>query len=186
MIIGYARVSTYDQSIELQKDALTAAGCERIFTDVASGAKNARPGLEEAMSFCREGDTLVVWKLDRMGRSMAHLIKTVQTLEERRINFRSLTEQIDTTTSGGRLIFYMFGALAEFERDVIRERVQAGLKSARARGRKGGRPPVPEATKAMVRALFADKELSIKQICDRLGIARSTLYKYAKPENESK
>src|SRR4029434_5299820 len=140
MLIGYARVSTHDQTLALQQDALTQAGCERLFTDTASGAKADRPGLEEALSHIRSGDTLVVWKLDRLGRSLPHLIETITRLQERGIGFKSLTEQIDTTTSGGKLIFHVFGALAEFERDVIRERTQAGLIAARARGRHGGHP----------------------------------------------
>jgi DNA invertase Pin-like site-specific DNA recombinase len=181
MKIGYARVSTADQTLEPQTDILSEVGCKKLFTDVASGVRTERPGLDKAFSFCRKGDTLVVWKLDRMGRSMSHLIELVQKLEQMGVGFQSLTEKIDTTTAGGRLIFHLFGALAEFERDLIRERVQAGLKSARTRGRKGGRPPISKETKAMAQALIADKSLSIKQICERLGIARSTLYKHAGP-----
>jgi len=181
MLIGYARISTTEQSLDLQIDNLKSEGCEKIFTDIASGSKNERPGLDEAIKFCRNGDTLVVWKLDRMGRSMSHLIAAIKQFETQGVGFRSLTENIDTTTPGGRLVFHLFGALAEFERDLIRERVQAGLRSARARGRKGGRPPVSEETKAMAKSLMANKDLSIKQICDRLGIAKSTLYKYVKP-----
>lgn len=141
MLVGYARVSTADQALEPQTDALTAHGCEKLFTDIASGARTVRPGLGQAVEFCRPGDTLVVWKLDRLGRSMSHLIATVRALEEHGVGFRSLTEHVDTTTPGGRLIFHVFGALAEFERGLIQERVQAGLKAARARGRTGGRPP---------------------------------------------
>jgi DNA invertase Pin-like site-specific DNA recombinase len=181
MKIGYARVSTADQTLEPQTDTLSEAGCEKLFTDVASGVRTERPGLDNAIEFCRRGDTLVVWKLDRMGRSISHLIEMIQKIEEKGAGFQSLTEKIDTTSAGGRLIFHLFGALAEFERDLIRERVQAGLKSARARGRKGGRPPVSEETKAMAQALMADHSLSVKQICDRLGIAKSTLYKHAGP-----
>lgn len=181
MLIGYARISTPDQTLNPQTDELKAEGCEKIFTDVVSGAKKQRLGLDEAIKFCRQGDTLVVWKLDRMGRSVSHLIGTVKELEKFGVGFRSLTEKIDTTTPGGRLVFHLFSALAEFERDLIRERVQLGLRSARARGRKGGRPPVSEETKAMALTLMADKNLSVKQICDRLGIAKSTLYKHAKP-----
>src|SRR3954462_5866786 len=140
MLVGYARVSTQDQTLALQQDALTTASCERIFSDTISGAKADRPGLEQALAYVRTGDTLVVWKLDRLGRSLPHLIATIAALQERGIGFRSLTEQIDTTTSGGKLIFHVFAALAEFERDIIRERTQAGLIAARARGRKGGRP----------------------------------------------
>jgi DNA invertase Pin-like site-specific DNA recombinase len=181
MLIGYARVSTTEQSLAPQTDALSAAGCKKLFSDVASGARTARPGLEQAIEFCRKGDVLIVWKLDRMGRSVSHLIETVQRLDHMGIALRSLTEQMDTNTPGGRLIFHVFGAIAQFERDLIRERVHAGLKSARARGRKGGRPPVSEQTKAMARALMADSNLMVGQICKQLGIAKSTLYKYASP-----
>lgn len=164
-----------------QNDSLTEAGCDKIFSDIASGARTERPGLNKAIEYCRKGDVLVVWKMDRMGRSMSHLIEIIKKLEDHGVGFQSLTEQIDTTTAGGRLTFHIFGALAEFERDLIKERVQAGLKSARARGRTGGRPPVPEETRAMAKALLADKTLSVKQICEKLGIARSTLYKYGSP-----
>lgn len=181
MLVGYARVSTEDQTVAPQTDALTAAGCERLFTDIASGTRTARVGLEQALAFCRLGDTLVVWKLDRLGRSMSHLIETIRTLEQRGIGFYSLTEHIDTTTAGGRLIFHVFGALAEFERDLMRERTRVGLQAARVRGRTGGRPAVSRETQAMAQALLADKRLSVKQICKRLGIAKSTLYKYARP-----
>src|SRR5690348_13881508 len=133
MLVGYARVSTTDQTLTLQQDALTSAGCTRIFTDTASGAQTERQGLTEALSFVRPGDTLVVWKLDRLGRSLKDLITRITELETRKIGFQSLTEQIDTTTSGGKLIFHIFGALAEFERDIIRERTTAGLEAARAR-----------------------------------------------------
>jgi DNA invertase Pin-like site-specific DNA recombinase len=137
MLIGYARVSTSDQTLDLQKDALQKAGCERIFTVTASGSKSERIGLDEALSYVRPGDTLVVWRLDRLGRSLKHLIETITALDNRKIGFKSITEAIDTTTSGGKLIFHIFGALAEFERDIIKERTQAGLTAARARGRKG-------------------------------------------------
>jgi DNA invertase Pin-like site-specific DNA recombinase len=139
MLIGYARISTSDQTLDLQKDALEKAGCSKIFTDTASGAKAERIGLDEALNYVRSGDTLVVWKLDRLGRSLPHLIETITGLNNRGIGFKSITEAIDTTTSGGKLIFHIFGALAEFERDIIRERTQAGLNAARSRGRKGGR-----------------------------------------------
>ncbi len=131
MLIGYAHVSTAEQTLVLQQDALTRAGCERIFTDTASGSHVVRPGLEEALTYARSGDTLVVWRLDRLGRSLRHLIDTVAVLAERGIGFKSLQEQLDTTTSGGKLVFHVFGALAEFERDLIRERTQAGLLAAR-------------------------------------------------------
>jgi len=140
MRIGYARVSTNDQNLNLQKDALQVAGCERVFTDIVSGARGERPGLTAALTECRPGDTLVVWKLDRLGRSLPHLVETVSTLAADGVGFQSLQEQIDTTTSGGKLIFHIFASLAEFEREVIRERTKAGLAAARARGRTGGRP----------------------------------------------
>src|ERR671918_356382 len=140
MNIGYARVSTQDQTLNLQKDALKKLGCNKIFTDTASGTKEERKGLEDALNYVREGDTLVVWRLDRLGRSLKHLIETISQLDTRKIGFKSLTENIDTTTSGGKLIFHIFGALAEFERNLIRERTTAGLLAARARGKKGGRP----------------------------------------------
>ncbi len=140
MLVGYARVSTHDQTLDLQKDALTQNGCTRIFTDTISGSTTERPGLNEALKFLREGDVLAVWRLDRVGRSLRHLIDTVSLLLERRIGFKSLTENIDSTTPGGKLVFHVFGALAEFERDLIRERTQAGLAAARARAKKGGRP----------------------------------------------
>jgi len=126
----------------MQEDALKSAGCEEVFTDIASGTKSQRPGLEKALSYLREGDTLVVWKLDRLGRSLQHLIQTIRGLVDKKIGFKSLQESIDTTTSGGKLIFHIFSALAEFERDLIVERTEAGLKAARARGRMGGRPPM--------------------------------------------
>jgi len=137
MRIGYARVSTADQNPDLQEDALQKAGCAKIFRDVASGAVDSRRGLAEAIDYARDGDTLVVWKLDRLGRSLKHLIETVNGLAARKIGFQSLRESMDTTTSGGKLIFHVFGALAEFERELIRERTQAGLRAARARGRNG-------------------------------------------------
>jgi DNA invertase Pin-like site-specific DNA recombinase len=145
MLIGYARVSTHEQTLNLQKDALEKAECSKIFTDVISGVKAERKGLDEALAYVRKGDTLVVWRLDRLGRSLPHLITTMTGLEERGIGFKSLTENIDTTTSGGKLIFHIFGALAEFERNLIRERTQAGLSAARARGKRAGRPkPSPQ------------------------------------------
>jgi DNA invertase Pin-like site-specific DNA recombinase len=145
MLIGYARVSTHDQILNLQQDALAKAGCTKIFTDTASGTKAERKGLEESLNYVRKGDTLVVWRLDRLGRSLPHLIATMTDLEERGIGFKSLTENIDTTTSGGKLIFHIFGALAEFERNLIRERTTAGLIAARARGKKaaGQKPSLP-------------------------------------------
>ena len=182
MLIGYARVSTGDQNLDMQKDELKRAGCKRICTDVASGAKSERPGLNDALTFAREGDTLVVWKLDRVGRSLGHLIETVRQLQARGIGFRSLHENIDTTTGTGKLIFHIFGALAEFERDLIRERTMAGLASARARGRKGGRRPILDEKRRMIlQSLVQDRANSPAVICATLGISRATFYRYAGP-----
>ncbi len=179
MLIGYQRVSTDDQNLALQQDALKGVGCEKVFSDKMSGAKADRPGLKKAFDFAREGDTLVVWRLDRLGRSLKDLIALVEELESRKIGLRSLQENIDTTTSGGKLIFYLFGALAEFERNLIRERTQAGLQAARARGRKGGRRPKLTAQQIEIgKLLAADPKHSVTSICDHLGISRPTYYRY--------
>ncbi len=179
MLIGYARVSTRDQNYELQLDALDAAGCARIFEEKLSGAQRDRPELKAALDYVRPGDALVVWKLDRLARSLKQLIETVEMLSERKIGFCSLTEKIDTTTSGGRLIFHIFGALAEFERSIIRERTTAGLTAARARGRVGGRPPALSASDFRVaQTLLKDGELTVAEIAERLHVAPSTLYKH--------
>ena len=178
MLIGYARVSTQEQTLNLQQDALTKAGCTKIFTDTASGAKTERIGLEEALNYVRKGDTLVVWRLDRLGRSLPHLISTMTDLEGRGIGFKSLTENIDTTTSGGKLIFHIFGALAEFERNLIRERTTAGLTAARARGRVGGRPrALSPQQRRIAQALYDDPKNSIQDICRTLKISKVTLYR---------
>ena len=179
MLVGYARVSTAEQSLALQRDALTAAGCGRVYTDVASGAVDDRDGLAEALDYVRDGDTLVVWRLDRLGRSLKQLIERITVLEARGVGFRSLTEAMDTTTSGGRLIFHVFGALAEFERAVIRERRLAALAAARARGRLGGRPrTLSPARVEMARALLADPARPIADVCQALHVSRSTLYRH--------
>jgi DNA invertase Pin-like site-specific DNA recombinase len=180
MLIGYARVSTHDQTLHLQQDALQKAGCNKIFTDTASGAKTERIGLEQALSYVRKGDTFVVWRLDRLGRSLPHLIATMTSLEEQGIGFKSLTENIDTTTSGGKLIFHIFGALAEFERNLIRERTQAGLTAARARGRKGGRPNALTAKQLGIARDLYEKHHPITEICRTLKISRPTLYRSIK------
>jgi DNA invertase Pin-like site-specific DNA recombinase len=186
MLIGYARVSTQDQTLHLQQDALEKIGCAKIFTDTASGAITERQGLDEALEYVREGDSLVVWKLDRLGRSLKHLIDTITTLNKRNIGFKSLTENVDTTTSGGKLIFHIFGALAEFERDIIRERTQAGLQAARARGRVGGRPKALNPKKASIaQALYNDKNNSIADICKTLNISRATLYRHIKVDQKT-
>jgi DNA invertase Pin-like site-specific DNA recombinase len=180
MLIGYARVSTQDQTLALQQNALNAAGCELTFTDTVSGTKAKRPGLEETLTYLREGDTLVVWRLDRLGRSLRDLIDTVTELHERGIGFKSLTENIDTTTSGGKLVFHIFGALAEFEREIIKERTRAGLEAARARGRLGGRQyKLTEKQIEIVQQLYAAKT-PMKEICQTLGISRATFYRYVK------
>ncbi|MUL39487.1 recombinase family protein [Gloeocapsopsis dulcis] len=178
MLIGYARVSSLDQNLDLQIDALDKAGCDRLFTDTSSGAKDDRPGLHNALSHLRPGDTLVVWRLDRLGRNLKHLITTVSNLNYRDVYFRSLTENIDTTTSAGKLVFAIFGALAEFEREIIRERTLAGLAAARARGRKGGRRLKYSDKKiAAAMQLAAGSDDPITEVCESLGISRSTYYR---------
>lgn len=179
MLVGYARISTIEQNLSLQQDALKAAGCEKIFHDTASGSRTERPGLTTALDFAREGDVLVVWRLDRLGRSLIDLLATVSQLDSRGVGFKSLTESIDTTTSGGRLVFQIFGAMAEFERNLIRERTQAGLSSARARGRLGGRPRVLDEQKvALARQLYAEKKHTVKEICALIGVTKPCLYDY--------
>jgi DNA invertase Pin-like site-specific DNA recombinase len=180
MLIGYARVSTYDQTLTLQQDALEKAGCKKIFTNTASGAKTERKGLEQALTYVRKGDTLVVWRLDRLGRSLPHLITTMTDLEERGIGFKSLTENIDTTTSGGKLIFHIFGALAEFERNLIRERTQAGLTAARARGKTGGRPKALTARQLSIARELYQRKHPIQEILRTLKISKATLYRAIK------
>src|SRR5947199_6798230 len=184
MLIGYARVSNQEKTLDLQKDALEKLGCIKIFSDVISGAKAERTGLHEALEYVREGDILVVWRLDRLGRSLKHLIETITKLNNRKIGFKSIQENIDTTTSGGKLVFHIFGALAEFERDIIKERTQAGLQAARARGRKGGRPKAKALNTlkkvALAQSLYNDKNNTIDEICKTLNISRATLYRYIK------
>ena len=181
MQIGYARVSTEDQNLDLQNDALKQAGCDKIIEEKASGAKTDRAGLDEVLSFLRKGDTLVVWKLDRLGRSLQHLIQVVNQLREKGIYFRSIQESLDTSSSGGKLIFHIFGALAEFERDVIRDRTMAGLAAARARGRVGGRPKIMTDKKVrLAKTLLADHTNTIDYVCETLGVSRATLYRYLK------
>jgi len=179
MKIGYTRVSTLDQNPELQRDALAQAGCERIFEDRISGAKAERPGLTEALRFVRSGDSLVVWRLDRLGRSLKHLIEVVEQLETQGVGFVSLQEGFDTATSGGRLVFQLFGALAEFERNLIRERTQAGLTAARARGRVGGRKlKLEPAQIATLRAMHESRAHTVQEMCRVFGITKPTFYRY--------
>jgi DNA invertase Pin-like site-specific DNA recombinase len=185
MLIAYARVSTFDQTLDLQLDALVKAGCstDKTYTDKISSSKTDRPGLKQALGQLRAGDTLVVWRLDRLGRSLQELINLVNGIHSKGAGFRSLTENMDTTTSGGKLVFHFFGALTEFERDIIRERTKAGLAAARARGRLGGRPkleadPAKRKKVEMAKALHADPTNGIDDICRTLNISRATLYRW--------
>lgn len=179
MLVGYARVSTQDQKPQLQLDALEVLGCEKIFVEKASGAQRDRPELQAAINYMRSGDTLVVWKLDRLARSMKQLIETVEGLDNRGVGFRSITEAIDTTTAGGKLVFHIFGALAEFERSIIRERTRAGLDAARARGKTGGRPPkLTEADIRAAKAMFQDTSITVTDIARQLRVSPATLYRH--------
>lgn len=184
-LIGYTRVSTADQNPALQTDALTRAGCDRIFEDKASGAKAERPGLNEAMAYVREGDTFIVWKLDRVGRSMKHLVEFIAELEKKGVGFRSITENIDTTTSGGRLVFHLFGALAQFERDLIRERTKAGLTAASERGRSGGRPVAVTPEKLAKAKQHLDAGLNVREAADRVKVGKTALYRALKAEKSA-
>jgi DNA invertase Pin-like site-specific DNA recombinase len=178
-LLGYARVSTSDQDASLQLDALNAAGCIKVFTDKASGSLDRRPQLDRLLDQLRPGDTVVVWRLDRLGRSLKNLIQLIEDMAEKGIGFRSLTEGMDTTTSGGKLIFSIFGALAEFERSLIRERTVAGLAAARARGRVGGRPPVMTPEKVTVaRQLYDARDLKVEENAQTLGVSRKTIYRH--------
>src|SRR6266496_5332562 len=186
MKVGYVRVSKQEQNEALQIDALKEAGCEKWFVDKITGSKAERKGLNEALKYLRLGDTFIVWKLDRAGRSLPHLIELLKDLQERNIEFLSITERIDTTTPGGKLIFHLMGALAEFERDLIRERTNAGLAAARARGRLGGRPrKLHSRTKlALVLSAYNDKKHSIDEICQTFGISRRTLFRYVRVDKK--
>ncbi len=185
-MFGYARVSTAEQNDALQQDALKAAGCFRIFSDHASGALTTRPELGRLMEQLRPGDTLVVWRLDRLGRSLKHLIDTVNVLEAQGVGFRSLQENIDTTSPGGRLVFHVFGALAEFERDLISSRTRAGLEAARARGRTGGRPSLLDGDKLeTARSLYEQGQLSVESIGGVLGVSRTTVYRSLRQLSDS-
>ena len=178
MKVGYARVSTVDQNLDMQMDALKKENCKKIFQDHASGVKSNRDGLERALDFMRGGDTLVVWKLDRLGRSLKHLIDIINLLNEKGMYFKSLQENIDTSSSGGNLIFHVFGALAEFERDMISDRTLAGMAAAKERGRVSGRPrKLNENNRALALSLMEDKSYSAKDVCKTLGISKTTLYR---------
>jgi len=186
MLVGYARVSTQDQKLELQRDALLGAGCEKIFEDKASGVKAMRPGLSEAVAFMRSGDTLVIWKLSRLGRSLKQLIEAVQMLQDKGIELRSLHESIDTNTATGKLLFHIVAAFAQFERDNMIENTKAGLEAARARGKKGGRKPAMDAKKlALARTLRADLTLPIGDICKTLGVSKATFYRYTTAKQDT-
>ena len=179
MLIGYARVSTEEQNLDLQHDALQKAGCEKVYSDQLSGVNAHRPGLATAFEVLRTGDTLVIWRLDRLGRSLKNLIQMVEQLEKRGIGLKSVQENIDTTTSSGKLVFHIFGALAEFERNLIKERTKAGLTSARARGRRGGRPKSLDLNKRELAVrLYRERQHTIAEICSMMGISKSTLYNY--------
>jgi DNA invertase Pin-like site-specific DNA recombinase len=179
MLIGYARVSSLDQNFNLQLDALQKHGCERIFQDTVSGVKAEKKALNEALLFLRARDTLVVWRLDRLGRSLLQLIELINTLGNRNIGFKSIVEAIDTSTPTGQFFFHVTGAFAELERNLIRERTMAGLNAARNRGHKGGRPPaLDQRTFEMALQLYQDKKNSVAVICKKLGIAKRTFYRY--------
>ena len=181
MKVGYARVSTVDQHLRMQEDAIRKSGCEEVYTDVISVVKSPRPGLDKVLNFLREGDTLVVWKLDRLGRSIQHLIQTVNDLQNKKISFKSLQENIDTETSGGKLIFHIFSALAEFERELIQERTQAGLKAARARGKMGGRPPLLDSRQInRMIEMYDEEKNTVAEICKIYNISRPSFYNYLK------
>jgi len=182
MKLGYARISTKDQSFDLQEDALLQYGCTKIYKDVSSGAKQNRPSLTTLLDSVREGDTIVVWKLDRLGRSLQHLVEFANMLIEKKIDLVSLNDPIDTTTSQGIMVFHIFSAIAQFERDLIRERTNAGLSAARARGRLGGKPKglskQAQAIACAAETLYLERELTIKEICEQLSISKKTLYNY--------
>jgi len=187
MKLGYARVSSSDQKLDLQIDQLRQAGCERIFQETVSGAKKERPMLNSLMEQARAGDIIVIWKLDRLGRSLQHLVELVNQLMEKGVGLKSLHDPIDTTHAQGRLVFNIFASLAEFERDLIIERTQAGLTAARARGRQGGRPkglsPAAEKKAIAAEALYGKGDLSVREIMENLGISKATLYKYLRHRN---
>ena len=181
MRIGYARVSTDDQTLDVQRDALAAAGCEKIFAECASGATTARPELKMAFSHLRAGDTLVVWRLDRLGRSLRDLIAQAEMLRGRGVDLKSLQEKIDTCSPGGELVFNLFGSLAQFERNLIRERTRAGLAAARRRGRTGGcRKRLGAKKRQLAADLHRAGQHTVREICEMMGISRATLYEYIK------
>jgi len=187
MLIGYMRVSTGEQSLDLQRDALDRIGCERVYDDVCSGRTTERPGLNQALHVARDGDALVVWKLDRIGRSLPHVVGLVGDLQKRGVGLNVLTGDVDTTTATGRLVFGIFATLAEFERDLIQERTMAGLAAARARGRAGGRPRVMTKQKLKAAmALMADRDNAARDVAKQLGVSVSTLYAYVDAKGQAR
>ncbi len=185
MDVGYVRVSKREQNPELQRNELAMAGCERIFEERTSSRVRTRLQLEAALDYCREGDALVVWRLDRLGRSIKELLALVESLQERGVGFRSLRRSLDTTTPGGKLVFHVFASIAEFERDVIRERTMAGLEAARTRGRKGGRKPIMNEKKLSLSSkLMKGRGTPIGEVCEAVGVSRATPYRYLKPDGE--
>jgi len=187
MLIGYMRVSTGEQSLDLQRDALDRIGCERVYDDVCSGRTTERPGLNQALHVARDGDALVVWKLDRIGRSLPHVVGLVGDLQKRGVGLKVLTGDVDTTTATGRLVFGIFATLAEFERDLIQERTMAGLAAARARGRAGGRPRVMTKQKLKAAmALMADRDNAARDVAKQLGVSVSTLYAYVDAKGQAR
>lgn len=177
MLVGYARVSTDEQNLDLQLDALTAAGCEQLFTDKVAGTAKTKDGLEAALKYVREGDILVVWKLDRLGRTVKGLVELVEGFQARGVQFKSVTDSIDTSTAAGRFFFHVMAALAEMERELIRERTRAGLSAARARGRKGGRKPKMDVSKTASAKTLRDSGMTGQEIANNLGVSRATLYR---------
>jgi DNA invertase Pin-like site-specific DNA recombinase len=181
--VGYARVSRQDQNPQMQRSELEAAGCEQIFEERISSRKESRAELQRALEYCRQGDVLVVWKLDRLGRSLKELLELMGELQKRGVEFRSLRESLDTTTPAGKLVFHVFASLAEFERDIIRERTMAGLEAARVRGKEGGRKRVMDQRKvALAARLMRDRDVPISEVCGAVGVSRATLYRYLNPD----
>lgn len=184
--IGYARVSTDDQNLDLQRDALALAGCSLVYQETMSGKSSDRPELMHCLKALRNGDILVVWRLDRLGRSLPDLVGIVSRLEQGGVGFESINERIETTSAAGRLIFHVFAALAEFERNLIRERTRAGLAAARARGRKGGRKPALDDRQVReIRALLKEPEIRVMDIAQLYSVSRTTLYRYVGPSKSS-
>ena len=186
MLLGYARVSTQDQDLSLQLDALTNYGCVRIFEEKVSGRSRQRPELDHLLEVAREGDTVVVWKLDRLGRSLKNLIELMEYFRENKINFVSLKENIDTTSASGEMMFYIFALIAEYEREVTVERTRAGVQAARARGRFGGRPKIEKSKRNMALKMYDSQQYTIKEITEATGVSKATIYRYVKENQKEK